>query len=202
MPWGMILAMDEKNRRMLSHATRRENKECLRLLAAGADVNYGEPAVGLTALHYAARDNNLKLCEALIRRGAIVDAQTRRGRTTPLRMASEGNHAEACALLIFHGATPTPAIHQDIARMPGRDRSALVIDLPRLHAAAVLGDCKRLLKMLEKGADPLERSPAGQSAAEVAQHWNHEAAADLLRSWAARHSADAVLRELGLLGIA
>lgn len=46
-----------------------------------------EDKSGYTALHYAARNGHLKVCETLLQHGAAVDAKTKAGGVTPLMRA-------------------------------------------------------------------------------------------------------------------
>ncbi len=71
------------------------------LLDAGADVN--AQANNGTALHWAAGQGHVPVCEFLIARGASVDARTWLG-STPLMYAVMGGHIDVVKLLIAHGA--------------------------------------------------------------------------------------------------
>lgn len=47
---------------------------------------------GYTALHYAARNGHVEICQVLLDNGAHVDVQTKSGEATPLhKAASAGN---------------------------------------------------------------------------------------------------------------
>eukprot|EP00045_Choanoeca_perplexa_P022267 m.8941 g.8941 ORF g.8941 m.8941 type:complete len:175 (-) comp9321_c0_seq2:81-605(-) len=59
---------------------------------------------GYTALHYMARQGNLEVCQYLITRGALVNAQTRLGLATPLHRAAITGHLPVIRLLVEHGA--------------------------------------------------------------------------------------------------
>jgi len=55
-------------------------------------------ADGFTALHWAAENGNLEICQFLLTKNADPAAQDRQGRT-PLDLAARGNHAEVFSLL-------------------------------------------------------------------------------------------------------
>ncbi|KAJ6648522.1 Ankyrin repeat domain-containing protein 39 [Pseudolycoriella hygida] len=58
---------------------------------------------GYTALHYAARKNNITACELLIRADADVNAKTNGG-VTPLHRAAMMGHIDVVKLLLIHRA--------------------------------------------------------------------------------------------------
>lgn len=57
------------------------------LLSKGTSVNATDNA-GYTALHYAARAGNVRICELLIQAGANVNMATKAGQATPLHRAA------------------------------------------------------------------------------------------------------------------
>jgi uncharacterized protein len=78
------------------------------LLEKRADVNAAEPD-GTTALHWAARTNDVQTAEALIRAGANVKAVNRYG-ITPLYLACTTGNAALIEILLKAGADPNTAL--------------------------------------------------------------------------------------------
>ena len=64
---------------------------------------------GLTALHFAARQGNLKSVEALVDGGANVNAVSPADRTTPLLIATINGQFDLAMYLLAHGADPNLA---------------------------------------------------------------------------------------------
>jgi ankyrin repeat protein len=81
------------------------------LLDQGADVN-ARQADGMTALHWAAYQDDLKTVEALVRAGADVNAVNRYG-VTPLSMACANGDGRMVELLLESGADPNHALAGD-----------------------------------------------------------------------------------------
>jgi ankyrin repeat protein len=70
-----------------------------------ADRGRREPTPGgMTPLHYAARHNQVKVIEVLLKAGATVDAREAND-ITPLLMAVSNNNMAAAHYLLTHGAT-------------------------------------------------------------------------------------------------
>lgn len=59
---------------------------------------------GYTALHYAARNGHINICNILLSYGAYIDSQTRSGKATPLYKAAVAGKEDVVKLLIQHGA--------------------------------------------------------------------------------------------------
>ena len=77
----------------IADAVRRGDKEAVRtLVAAKADVNAPQ-GDGMTALHWAAYNDDVEIAESLIRAGAGVQAVTRNGALTPLLVAATNGSA-------------------------------------------------------------------------------------------------------------
>jgi ankyrin repeat protein len=73
------------------------------LLRQGADVNGAQPD-GLTALHWAALNNNPEVVDLLLYAGATVRPLTRVGGYTPLHLAARAGHTEVVQALLKGGA--------------------------------------------------------------------------------------------------
>jgi len=86
-------------------AERGDLEEVRALLRQGADVNTAQ-SDGMTALHWAARNNDVEIVKTLLYAGATFRATTRLGGYTPLHLASRGGHTEAAELILAAGADP------------------------------------------------------------------------------------------------
>jgi len=86
-------------------AQRGDVEEVRALLQRGADANGAQPD-GLTALHWAAMNNDLEIIELVLYAGATVRPLTRLGGYTPLHLAARNGNAEAISQLLEAGANP------------------------------------------------------------------------------------------------
>ncbi len=75
------------------------------LLRQGAEVNAPQ-GDGMTALHWAAEENDTLLANVLLYAGADVSADTRIGHYTPLHVASQAGNYEVAEVLLSAGADP------------------------------------------------------------------------------------------------
>jgi uncharacterized protein len=92
----------------LADAVMKADREAIRsLLQQKPDVNATQ-ADGMTALHWAARMNDLETAQALLRAGAKPDIVTRYG-VTPMYFASESGNAAMIDLLLKAGVSPNAA---------------------------------------------------------------------------------------------
>lgn len=107
------------------------------LVRGGADVN-GAQGDGMTALHWAALNGDLKMMDVLIYAGAATEALTRVGAYTPLHLASSRGHAAAAARLLSAGSKPGPLTATGVQP---------------LHLAAQAGDAATIAALLDRGAD-------------------------------------------------
>ena len=106
----------------------------MELIKAGADPNV-QDFYGYTPLHLAAEKGRLHVVEALIKSGAVIDAQTQgTGHVTPLKLALINEKDEVAAALINAGAT-----------LPGL--------LLLLHSAAEEGHLHVVKALIKRGAD-------------------------------------------------
>ncbi|MGI9625898.1 MAG: ankyrin repeat domain-containing protein [Longimicrobiales bacterium] len=124
----------------VADAAMRQDGDAIRLLLEqGADVNQPQ-GDGMTALHWAARNNDSALAGTLIDAGASVDAGTRIGRYTPLHMASEVAAADVVSLLLGAGADPGVQTEGVGGATP-------------LHFAAASGSAEAIALLAGAGAD-------------------------------------------------
>src|SRR5262245_2987103 len=92
----------------LADAVMRADRDAIRsLLQQKSDVNATQ-ADGMTALHWAARMNDLETTQALIRAGAKPDVATRYG-VTPIYFACENANTAMIDLLLRAGVSPNSA---------------------------------------------------------------------------------------------
>lgn len=142
------------------------------LLSQKADVNEAQ-GDGMTALHWAASNDDLKLVRMLLAAGASVKAETRIGGVTPLFLACKNGDAAMVEALLSAGASATdPDAHGTTPLM--------------IAAAAGRADAVKVL--LDHGADANAKETAhGQTALMFAAAYDRGDAIKMLMS----HGADA-----------
>jgi uncharacterized protein len=87
-------------------AAMKGDKEAVRsLLKQAADVNAAQ-GDGMTALHWAAMNDDAELTQLLLYAGANVRSATRIGGYTPLFMAAKSGASAVADLLLKNGADP------------------------------------------------------------------------------------------------
>jgi uncharacterized protein len=107
------------------------------LLREGADVNAAQ-GDGMTALHWAALNGDLKTMDVLLYAGAATEPLTRVGAYAPLHLAGSRGHAAAVTRLLDAGSKPGPFTATGVQP---------------LHLAAQAGDAPAVAAMLDRGAD-------------------------------------------------
>ncbi|MEO6221974.1 MAG: ankyrin repeat domain-containing protein, partial [Vicinamibacterales bacterium] len=107
------------------------------LVRQGADVNEAQ-ADGMTALHWAALNGDLKTIEVLLVAGAMMEPLTRVGGYTPLHLASSRGHAPVVARLLEAGCKPL------ILTATG---------VQAIHLAAQAGSADAIRVLIDRGAD-------------------------------------------------
>src|SRR5258708_27810369 len=93
----------------VADAVMKKNPEALRALIAQKAAVNAPQADGTTALHWAARWDDLATADLLIRAGADVKAANRQG-ATPMFLASQNGNAAMIEKLLKAGADPTAPI--------------------------------------------------------------------------------------------
>lgn len=126
-------------------AMRGEVETVRALLRDGADVNEAQ-GDGMTALHWAARHDDVELARILIYAGARVDAGTRIGSYTPLHIASRESNRTVVDVLLEAGSDPA-AVSTNSGTTP-------------LHLAARSGSSAIVSRLIEYGADVEVRESA------------------------------------------
>ena len=152
-------------------AERGDLEEVRALLRQGADVNTAQND-GMTALHWAAANNDIEIARTLLYAGAAVRATTRLGGYSPLHLASRGGHAEVARLILEAGADPNTFTTTGVTAMhfaADADAGSVVeqlvahggnVDAPDAFAertplmfGAVRGADSAVRALLEAGAD-------------------------------------------------
>ncbi|MCG8469104.1 MAG: ankyrin repeat domain-containing protein [Gemmatimonadetes bacterium] len=161
-----------------------------RLVAGGADVNAPQ-GDGMTALHWAARNDDPELAGFLLESGARVGRTTRIGAYTPLHMASSVGSAGVVALLLEAGSDAraatsrevggATALHYAASSGDGRVVRALIAAGAAVDAretawgqtplifAASKGRTDAVRALLESGADPAATTDVADIAARAAR---------------------------------
>lgn len=157
----------------VADAAERGDLEAVReLLRQGADPNAAQ-SDGMTALHWAATDNEAEIARTLLYAGATVRATTRLGGYTPLHLAGRAGHAEVATILLEAGADPDAATSTGVTAMHfAADANAAQVvealvtrggdvnardgfsERTPLMFAAVRGADAAVAALLDAGADP------------------------------------------------
>jgi uncharacterized protein len=157
----------------LADAAQQGDKAAVRdLLNQKEDVNKAQ-GDGMTALHWAASNDDLEMVQLLLNAGANVKAETRLGAVTPLFMACKSGNASIIEALLKAGASASaPDAHGTTPLM----------------MAAAAGGAEAVKVLLEHGADANAKETShGQTALMFAAAFNRGAAIKVLMA----HGADA-----------
>ncbi|HTW63583.1 MAG TPA: ankyrin repeat domain-containing protein [Bryobacteraceae bacterium] len=140
------------------------------LIREKANVNAPQ-GDGMTALHWAATNDDLPMLEMLLAVGANVNAQTRLADVTPLFMASKTGDPAVIEALLKAGASATAP--------DGHGTTPLML-------AAASGSANAVKVLLDHGADPNAKDHGGETALMFAAALNRGAAIKMLVA----HGAD------------
>jgi len=168
---AMLLSAASDTR--LADAAQQDDKDAVRsLLAQKVDVDAPQ-GDGMTALHWAASNDDLDMARMLLGAGANVKAETRLGAVTPLFMAAKNGSATMIEALLKAGA--------DASAPDGHGVTALMM-------AAAAGNADAVKVLLDHGSDANAAEAAhGQTALMFAAAYNRGAAIKVLLE----HGADA-----------
>ena len=86
-----------------AYITDKESDKALKHIQSGGPINEVD-SFGLTALHVAARENDVKVLKALLDHGAAVNVKDTLTRMTPIHFAALHDSGEAIELLVKKGA--------------------------------------------------------------------------------------------------
>jgi len=123
-------------------AMRGDAEAIVALLQRGADVNAAQ-GDGMTALHWAAERNDVRLAEMLRAAGADLESVTRIGGYVPLHVAAKEGRADMVRWLLQAGASAERRTTETLATA--------------LHMAAFAGSADVVRVLLDNGADPNAR---------------------------------------------
>ncbi len=171
----MTILLSAASDTRLADAAQQSDRNGVRsLLKQKADVNVGQ-GDGMTALHWAAFNDDLEMARMLLGAGANVKAETRLGAVTPLFMACKNGSASMIEALLKAGAN---------ANLPdARGTTPLMM-------AAASGGAEAVKVLLDHGANVNARESAHrQTALMFAAALNRDAAIKVLLE----HGADAKL---------
>jgi ankyrin repeat protein len=158
----------------LADAAMQGNREAVRaLLKQKVDVNAAQND-GMTALHWAAYQDDLEMINWLLAAGANVNAATRIGGITPLSFASSNGNPAAVKTLLTGGADPN---------------SGNTNGTTALMMAAASGSSEAVKALLDHGANINAKEARGQTALMFAAALGHDAVIKLLLA----RGADAVV---------
>lgn len=107
------------------------------LVRKGADVNAAQ-ADGMTALHWAALNGDLKMLEVLLVAGAVTEPLTRLGGYTPLHLAASRGHGPVIERLLKAGSKPA---------------MVTATGVQPIHLAAQAGSADGVRFLIDRGAD-------------------------------------------------
>jgi uncharacterized protein len=109
--WGLVIAVASVSSQAplstqeLADAARRDDGAAVKKLLHGGAKPDAAHADGMTALHWAAYNDNAAIAALLLERGAAVDPMTRNGGLTPLMVAATHANPSTVPLLLRHKAS-------------------------------------------------------------------------------------------------
>jgi len=164
----------------VADAAMRGNRDAVRtLIKQAADVNASQ-GDGMTALHWAASNDDAELARMLVAAGANVRAATRLGAITPLWLAAQNGSAQVIDVLLKAGANANVTTSLGV--------SPLMI-------AAGTGNPEAIRALVAAGADVnAKENTYGQTPLMFAAAYNRPAAIELLIEQGAKTDATTKVR--------
>lgn len=160
---SMVLFAAPADTRVANAAMQGDLEGVRALLAQKADVNAAQ-GDGMTALHWAALKDDLKMMQMLVAAGANVKAATRIDSITPIVLAAKNGNAEIVEALLKAGADPNAAT----------STGATVLML-----AAMSGSTNAAKVLLDRGADVNAKENKNGQTALMFAAWENRA--DVIR---------------------
>jgi ankyrin repeat protein len=103
-----LVSAADADRRVADAAMKGDRQAVRALIKQKADVNSAQ-GDGMTALHWAATNDDAEMAQTLVSAGAKVSATTRLGGVTPLLIAAQTGDARLLDVLLTAGADPNSA---------------------------------------------------------------------------------------------
>jgi ankyrin repeat protein len=145
-------------------------ERALELIAENPDLINAYSDDGWTPLHLACFFAPPGVAEALVARGADLNARSRNPmQNTPLHAAAAGRNRDAVRVLLEHGAEVNARQHSGWTA---------------LHAASQNGDVEMVRLLIACGADVAARADNQQNAMDLALGKGHQAVVDVLDEYA------------------
>lgn len=164
-----------------------QSQQAVKLLLAHGASPHIQDEYQRTPLHYAAIANNASVCLTLVKGGAEVDVEGRRG-ARPLTLAIMNRCRDAARALVALGAKTWGLVSADEA-------IDNILDHSRLRCAVDSHNQELLLYVMEQ-TDPTPKE--FQGAMKRAKATKQSGMEQMLRSWNAQHQARCAVAQAGL----
>lgn len=153
---------------------------CRALLDRGADIQAITQDEGESALHIAAYLGNEVLCELLLNRGVSLEVKNAEG-LTALSVSSICGKTNVCLFLIGNSAVAPKKLNT-------AKKIRKLLKLSPLQAAATLGDCALVNRIIDEDAEPDTLPERIIQAVRNSQIAKKPVMTAFLQSWQAHHA--------------